>query len=73
MNFVVLYDASVRYPSALRDLLIRLAQAGLVRARWTDQILDEVFAAIRRNRPGLAADALSRTRQLMIGAIRTAW
>ncbi|GAB3020400.1 hypothetical protein GCM10011376_23510 [Nocardioides flavus (ex Wang et al. 2016)] len=43
MSFVVLYDANVLYPSTLRDLLIRIAQAGLVQAKWTDQILDEVF------------------------------
>ena len=32
MSFVVLYDANVLYPSTLRDLLIRVAQAGLVQA-----------------------------------------
>ena len=36
MAFVVLYDANVLYPSTLRDLLIRIAQAGLVQANWTD-------------------------------------
>jgi hypothetical protein len=53
MSFVVVYDASVLYPSTVRDLLIRIAQAGLVQARWTDQILDEMFAALRANRPDL--------------------
>lgn len=43
MTFVVVYDACVLYPSTLRDLLIRIAQARLVQAKWTDQILDEVF------------------------------
>src|SRR5438874_4108900 len=42
MSFVVVYDACVLYPSTLRDLLIRIAQAGLVQARWTDRILDRV-------------------------------
>lgn len=45
MPFVVVYDASVLYPSTLRDLLIRVAQIGLVHARWTEQILDEMFTA----------------------------
>jgi len=40
--FRVIYDANVLYPSYLRDLLIRVAQAGLVQARWTDRILDDV-------------------------------
>ena len=30
------YDANILYPAPLRDLFIRLAQVGLVRARWTD-------------------------------------
>jgi hypothetical protein len=29
MPFIVVYDANVLYPSTLRDLLIRVAQAGL--------------------------------------------
>jgi hypothetical protein len=41
--FVVVYDACVLYPAPLRDLLVRLASTDLVRARWTDQILDECF------------------------------
>jgi hypothetical protein len=38
---IAVYDANVLYPSSLRDLLIRVAQAGLVQAKWTDTILDE--------------------------------
>lgn len=54
MAFVVLYDANVLYPSTLRDLLIRIAQAGVVQAaKWTDQILDEVFGNLTANRPDL--------------------
>ena len=45
MAFTVIYDACVLYPASLRDLLIRLASKGLVRARWTDRILDESFRA----------------------------
>ena len=30
------YDANILYPAPLRDLFIRLAQAGLVRARWSE-------------------------------------
>lgn len=70
LAFVVLYDASVLYPSTLRDLLIRIAQAGLVQAKWTDQILDEVFVALARNRPDLHKDRLDRTRGLMLAAVR---
>jgi predicted nucleic acid-binding protein len=68
--FIVVYDANVLYPSTLRDLLIRVAQAGLVQAKWTDEILDEVFGTLRRNRPDLDVTALDRTRELMVRAVR---
>ena len=54
MAFVVLYDACVLYPAPLRDLLIRIANTGIVRARWTDAILDECFRSILK-RPDLDA------------------
>ncbi|WP_229686892.1 PIN domain-containing protein [Longimycelium tulufanense] len=66
----MVYDANVLYPSTVRDLLIRIAQAGLVRARWTDRILDEVFDNLRANRPDLDAGRLGRTRELMVRAVR---
>ncbi len=70
MSFVVLYDANVLYPSTLRDLLIRIAQAGLVQAKWTDRILDEVFNNLTANRPDLDPARLARTRELMNRAVR---
>jgi hypothetical protein len=70
MPFVVIYDASVLYPNTLRDLLIRLAQSGLIQARWTEHILDEMFAALKRDRPDLDPAKLDRTRTLMGTAVR---
>jgi len=69
MAFVVIYDACVLYPAPLRDLLLRLAAKGLVRARWTEQILDECFRNILINRPDLNGASLQRTRDLMNRAI----
>lgn len=69
MAFVVIYDACVLYPAPLRDLLLRLAAKGLVRARWTEQILDECFRNIIINRPELNQASLRRTRELMNRAI----
>lgn len=69
-SFTVIYDANVLYPNLLRDLLIRVAQAGLVRARWTDEILGEVFRNLTKNRPDLDPERLVRTRTLMNEAIR---
>ena len=69
MAFVVIYDACVLYPAPLRDLLIRLAKSGIVRARWSSQILDECFSSILKQRPDLNPEALARTRALMAEAV----
>ena len=69
MAFIVLYDACVLYPAPLRDLLIRVAKTGVVRARWTDAILDECFRNILEQRPDLKPEALKRTRELMTQAV----
>jgi hypothetical protein len=70
MGFLVIYDASVLYPPTLRDVLIRVAQEGMVHAKWTNQILDETFNAIEKTNPHLDSAKLARTRELMSGAIR---
>ncbi len=67
---IVVYDANVLYPNTLRDLLIRITQAGLVQAKWTDDILDEVFRSITRDRPNIDPTRLARTRELMNAAVR---
>lgn len=70
MAFVAVYDANVLYPSTLRDVLIRVAQSGLVQAKWTNDILDETFRNLKENRPDLDPRKLGRTRELMAGSIR---
>jgi hypothetical protein len=70
MAFVVIYDACVLHPSTLRDLLIRIAQSGLVRARWTEAILDETFASVAERCPDISPANLQRTRELMCRAVR---
>jgi predicted nucleic acid-binding protein len=67
--FIVVYDACVLHPAPLRDLLIRIASTGIVRARWSARILDECFTSILRTRPDLTPEALRRTRELMERAI----
>ena len=66
----VIYDANVLYPNALRDVLIRAAQHGLVKAHWTERILNEVFANLYLNRPDIDRQKLDRTRVLMNQSIR---
>lgn len=70
MAFIVVYDANVLYPNVTRDLLIRIAQAGLVQAKWTDEILDETFAALNGKMPDIGAAKWQRLRRLMQSAIR---
>lgn len=70
MALVVVYDACVLFPAPLRDLLLRLAAAGLVQAKWTEQILDECFSNLKAARPDLKDEALARTRSLMNQAVR---
>jgi len=65
MAFGVIYDACVLYPAPLRDLLVRIAVTGIVRARWSAQILDECFRNILEERPDLKPENLDRTRALM--------
>lgn len=69
MTPVAVYDANVLYPSALRDFLIRVAIEDLVRARWSERILDEVFRNIAINRPDLDPERLVRTRGRMCAAV----
>ncbi|MEV5144505.1 PIN domain-containing protein [Streptomyces sp. NPDC052727] len=69
MAFVVVYDACVLYPNVVRDLLIRVATAGMVQAKWSEQILDEMVGALHAQR-GTDLDKLERLRGLMNGSIR---
>ena len=64
------YDANILYPAPLRDLFIRLAQAGLVAARWTDAIHGEWVRNVLKDNPQLSPERLSRTRSLMNEAVR---
>ncbi len=70
MAFIVVYDANVLYPNVIRDLLIRIAQAGLVQAKWTDKILDETFGALTSKLPDVDPLKWERLRGLMQTAIR---
>ena len=63
-------DACVLYCAPVRDLLIRLAQAGLIGCRWTVEIHDEWMRNVLKNNPKITRDRLERTRALMDGAVR---
>ncbi len=61
---IALLDASVLYPAALRNLLMRLAGAYLFQAKWTARIQDEWTAALVRDHPEFLKQ-IARTRVLM--------
>lgn len=71
MAVIAVYDANVLYPNTERDLLIRIAQLPhLVQAKWTEDILDEVLGALRKNLPGITDAKVARLRSLMNAAVR---
>jgi predicted nucleic acid-binding protein len=69
MSIPVLCDANVLYGNEVRDLLIRIAISGMVRAHWTDEILDETFGNLVANRPDLSPERLMVTRERMNAAV----
>jgi len=65
MPQVAVLDACVLYPAALRDVLLRCAEAGLFQPRWSQQLLDELSTALARNRPDIPAARVRRLIDLM--------
>jgi predicted nucleic acid-binding protein len=66
------YDANVLYSAPLRDLFIRLAQADLVQARWTELIHDEWIRNVVRDYAAINREKADRIRDLMHTAIPSA-
>ncbi|MDH3007100.1 PIN domain-containing protein [Gordonia alkanivorans] len=54
MPFIVIYDSCVLFPRTMRDILTRVAAAGLVRARWTEHIHDELRGRLVDKYPDMA-------------------
>jgi predicted nucleic acid-binding protein len=54
-RFVVVLDANVLYPFRVRDALLRFAEAGLFRARWSPRIIEEWKRSLLARKPGLQA------------------
>lgn len=65
MAFVALLDANVLYPAYLRDLLLRLAQAGVYQPRWSEEILDEVARNVKEGRDAVGQEKVDRMISLM--------
>jgi hypothetical protein len=54
-------DACVLYPIGPRDTLLNMAEAGLFRVLWTEEILTETARNIVRDTPGLTTEHLEKT------------
>jgi len=63
-RFVVILDANVLYPFRVRDVLLSFAEAGLYRARWSSEILDEWTENLIANKPHLE-DSVKSQRDAM--------
>ncbi|KOX20971.1 toxin-antitoxin system, toxin component, PIN family protein [Saccharothrix sp. NRRL B-16348] len=68
MAFVVVYDACALYGNTVRNLLIRVARARLVQAKWTERILDEVDRSLAVKR-GIPEEKRRRLRKLINGSV----
>ncbi len=63
-RFVVVLDSNVLYPFRVRDALLRFLEAGLFRARWSAQILEEWASRLIRQRPELQESVESQLRAM---------
>jgi len=68
-TFTAFFDANVFYGARLRSLVVELAQTGLFRARWSEEIHQEWISNLLKNRPDLKAVDLEKTRRQMDSAV----
>ena len=59
-RFVVILDSNVLYPFRKRDILLRFYEAGLFRARWTNEITDEWKRHLIANKPALKSSIMAQ-------------
>lgn len=60
MTLNVFLDANVLVPVGLTDLLLRLAEKGVIDPHWSPDVLDEVARAITRLQPDRPVTAIQR-------------
>jgi len=65
-RFVVVLDANVLYPFRVRDALLRFAEVGLFRARWSPKIIDEWKSNLLERKPHLQASIESQVAAMRI-------
>jgi predicted nucleic acid-binding protein len=60
--FVVVLDANVIFPQALRDILFLAAEHNLYQARWSETILDEALRNLARSKRISDNDKINKLR-----------
>jgi predicted nucleic acid-binding protein len=64
-SFCAFLDSNVLYPVSLRNLLMRLALAGLYRPCWSADVHEEWIRAVLRDRPDIPRERLQDIRAAM--------
>ncbi|HMJ46563.1 MAG TPA: PIN domain-containing protein [Ferruginibacter sp.] len=67
-RFLAVLDANVLYPAPLRDYLLSLAELGLYKPKWSNEIQDEWIRKVLVNRPDLKKQQLEKTHIAMDSA-----
>lgn len=67
-KFIAVIDACVLYPAPLRDYLLHLANVGLYKPKWTDEIQEEWIRNLLLNRSDLNKESLEKTHNAMNSA-----
>jgi hypothetical protein len=68
-TFTAFFDANVFFGARLRSIVMELAQTGLFRARWSEDVHREWMQAVVERRPTLTLEDLERTRRDMDTAV----
>jgi hypothetical protein len=68
-NFTVIYDANIFFGAFRRSLMLHLAEAGIFRARWTEDIHNEWITNLKERMPEIPIEDLQRTRGMIDAAV----
>jgi hypothetical protein len=68
-NFTVIYDSNILFGSFLRNVMIHLAQAGIYRAKWTNDIHNEWMPRLMEKYPNVRVEDAQRIRGLIDASV----
>lgn len=68
-TFTAFFDSNVFFGARLRSLVVEMAQSGLFRARWSEDVHREWMDAVAANRRGIDLQALARVKSQMNAAV----